>query len=176
MAPKVRLTPSFFDKIVSGSELAKKNSGESTSKLPQESFRKFFVSDVDRFTKEALHNTIRRDLTWLLNTLSFASARDLSKHPEVRTSVLNFGVKAFAGRSHSSRSELDNARAIRDAIKRFEPRLDKISVTPNRDAVIDQRGKIAYIIDANIVIGRDFIPIRLQTEIDVESSTVEVRE
>lgn len=176
MAPKVRLTPTLFDKIISGSELTTGRTSGSASGLSQAEIGSYSVADVDRFTKEMLKNTIRRDLAWLLNTLSFESAQDLSNHPEVQKSVLNFGVRDYAGRSRSSRSEMDNAKAIRNAIKTFEPRLDKIAVTPDPDAVADQPGKVSYIIDANLNVGRDFIPIRLHTDIDVENSQVEVRE
>lgn len=176
MAPKIRLTPTLFDKIISGSELTTGRTSGSAKGLSQSEIGTYSVANVDNFTKEMLKNTIRRDLAWLLNTLSFESAQDLSEHPEVQTSVLNFGVRDYAGRSRSSRSEMDNAKAIRKAILRFEPRLAKVTVSPDPEAVADQPGKVSYIIDANLSVGRDFIPIRLHTDIDVENSKVEVRE
>lgn len=176
MAPKARLTPSLFDKIISGSELVTGRKTDQNANLSQNEIRAFSVGDIENFSKEMLRQSIKRDLTWLLNSLSFESAQTLSNHPNVRTSVLNYGVKDFAGRSRSSKSEMDNARAIHNAIKRFEPRLKNVSVTPDVHDDASEVGKITYAIEGDLIVGRDFIPIRLHTDIDVEASVVEVRD
>jgi len=127
-------------------------------------------------TEESLRATIRRDLAWLLNTLSFESAVDLSDHPWVQKSVLNYGVRDFAGRSLGSRAQREHAREIRAAVLRFEPRLDARTLRVEPVMSTDNFGKISYIIEGTILGVPNLMPVRFRTDIDVETASVEVSE
>lgn len=176
MAVKVRLTPTLFDKLVSGNNLAGLGTEDEAPSVSREDFRGFAPANVERFTEASLRATVRRDLAWLLNTLALESAQDLSKHPWVQKSVLNFGVRDFAGHSQGDRNDREQARDIRAAIRRFEPRLDPrtLRVEPVRNA--DTPGKVCFVIEAELLGGPKSLPVRFRTDIDVETAAVEVSE
>lgn len=176
MGVKIRLTPTIFDKLVYGNPLAGLSEGDDAPTVSREDFKNYAVSNVERFTEESLRASIRRDIAWLLNTLSFESSEDLSKHPWVKKSVLNYGVRDFSGRSHSDRTEREHAREIRATILRFEPRLDPKTLRVEPLKRRENFGKISYIIEAAILGVPNLMPVRFQTDIDVETSAVEVSE
>jgi type VI secretion system protein ImpF len=74
-------------------------------------------------SKSRLRQSVLRDLAWLFNATRLEGATDLAKTPFVRRSVLNFGLPALSGRTASSLDMTDLARAIREAIVTFEPRI-----------------------------------------------------
>jgi len=70
-----------------------------------------------------LRESVIRDLEWLLNTGCLEISLELGSYPEVRKSVLNYGIPDISGTSargkDSSSIERDNKQAILD----FEPRI-----------------------------------------------------
>lgn len=82
-------------------------------------------------SKGRLKRTVLRDLTWLLNTTSFHTARQLDDYPEVRRSVINFGIPVLSGRYFSGVDWRELERSIHEAIVAFEPRIlpDSLRVT-----------------------------------------------
>nr|WP_221403839.1 type VI secretion system baseplate subunit TssE [Pseudoduganella umbonata] len=71
-----------------------------------------------------LREAVLRDLGWLLNATSLAAAvGPLDDTPLAAQSVLNFGLPGLAGRTASSVDAGTVARAIRQAIWDFEPRI-----------------------------------------------------
>ncbi|MFC4161733.1 type VI secretion system baseplate subunit TssE [Chitinimonas lacunae] len=73
-------------------------------------------------------DSVQRDLAWLLNAIRLESNIDLSPYPEVRNSVVNFGLPAFSGSMLATLNPLDLEKAIHSAILRFEPRIDPASL------------------------------------------------
>ena len=176
MFVKVRLTPTLFDKLASGNDFGGLSAENDMPTVAREDFRNFAVANVERFTEKSLRASIRRDLAWLLNTISFESAQDISDHPEVQSSVLNFGVRDFAGRTGGVAAEREQAREIRKAIRRFEPRLDPKTLRVEPQGRADSPGKVCFMIEGEILGGPQIMPIRLRTDVDMESQTVEVSE
>ena len=84
-----------------------------------------------------LKSSVLRDLAWLLNCGNLEVTEDLDDYPEVRKSVLNYGVPDLAGKTVSATEVGDLEREIRQAILNFEPRIlaDSLSVrvSINRD-------------------------------------------
>lgn len=74
-------------------------------------------------TSGQVRAVVQRDLTWLLNTTHLGHVLDEERYPEVASSVLNYGIPAFAGSFISERQWGEIERIIRRAIKDFEPRL-----------------------------------------------------
>ncbi|MFL0357700.1 type VI secretion system baseplate subunit TssE [Erythrobacter sp. GH1-10] len=176
MPVKIRLTPTIFDKLVSGNDFGGLSADADMPTVAREDFRNFAVANVERFTEKSLRASVLRDLAWLLNTISFESACDLEGYPRVRDSVVNFGVRDFAGRSHGRESEREQAREIRSAIRRFEPRIDPNTLRVEPQGRGDSPGKVSFLIEGEILGGPQLMPLRLRTDIDLESQTVEVRE
>jgi type VI secretion system protein ImpF len=82
-----------------------------------------------------LRESVIRDLEWLLNTGCLGITQELASYPEVRRSVLNYGIPDIAGGSASGKDNVKMERELRQAIQDFEPRILpgslKVSVTLN---------------------------------------------
>ncbi|MCZ2135191.1 MAG: type VI secretion system baseplate subunit TssE [Burkholderiales bacterium] len=74
-------------------------------------------------SKQRLKRTVLRDLAWLLNTTAYDVAGELEAHPEVRKSVINYGIPVLSGKHFSDIEWGDIESAIRESILAFEPRI-----------------------------------------------------
>ncbi|MCM2251778.1 MAG: type VI secretion system baseplate subunit TssE [Ramlibacter sp.] len=74
-------------------------------------------------SKGRLKRTVLRDLAWLLNTTAHHTGDQLSSYPEVRKSVVNFGIPVLSGKIFSGVDWRELEHQIRDAILAFEPRI-----------------------------------------------------
>lgn len=74
-------------------------------------------------SKARLKRTVLRDLVWLLNTTAHHTSTQLSQYPEVRKSVVNFGIPVLSGKNFSGVDWRELEHQIRDAILAFEPRI-----------------------------------------------------
>ena len=88
-------------------------------------------------SRQQLHAAVLRDLSWLFNAIrpepELASTRlkDLElwgRNKHAASSVLNFGMPAFAGSTKSSLNRVAMEAAIKKAISTFEPRIDAQSL------------------------------------------------
>jgi len=126
---------------------------------------------------QKLRQSVLRDLTWLLNTPNLASTEELAEYPEVRRSVLNFGVPSFSGVVQSRIDPADIERAIQEAVLRFEPRLlgksVKVKLLGNEEA---EHNSLQLQIIAEL--WAQPVPLRLflKTELDLELGAVHVTE
>lgn len=96
-----------------------------------------------------LRELVCRDLAVLLNSTSLDTSVDLSELPLVQRSVLNFGLPSYVGRSPKSLELRQVARDVEEAIRRFEPRLSEVRVTPDT-AGDDDDHQINLRIDAQL--------------------------
>lgn len=78
-----------------------------------------------------LRELVCRDLGVLLNSTSLDTSVDLSELPLVQRSVLNFGLPSYVGRSAKSLELRQVARDVEEVIRRFEPRLSEVRVSPD---------------------------------------------
>jgi type VI secretion system protein ImpF len=96
-----------------------------------------------------LRELVCRDLAVLLNSTSLDTSVDLSELPLVQRSVLNFGLPSYVGRSPRSLELREVARDVEEVIRRFEPRLTEVRVTPD-SALDDDEHQINLRIDAQL--------------------------
>ena len=75
-----------------------------------------------------LRDSVLRDLQWLLNTTNFGADHGINAMPRARRSVVNYGVRGWAGGRMSEVDFADVEAAIRAAIIDFEPRIMKDSI------------------------------------------------
>jgi type VI secretion system protein ImpF len=80
-------------------------------------------------SKSRLKRTVLRDLVWLLNTTAHHTSDQLTHYPEVRKSVINFGIPILSGKNFSGVDWRELEDQIRDAILAFEPRILPGSLT-----------------------------------------------
>lgn len=121
-----------------------------------------------------LRELVGRDLSLLLNASSLEVTDELERLPNVRASVLNFGVPPYTGRTTGTAERDRLARALETAIRRFEPRLMKVRVTPETvsDAAPDQ--ELSFRIDAQLWGQPAPHQVVLRTRIDTESGKAHV--
>jgi type VI secretion system protein ImpF len=171
------LNPTLFDKLVAGNDIGGMRGEEiEQAEERRESLRFLSVPAIERFNESALRATVRRELAWLLNTTNLESSVDLENYPQVRTSVLNYGVSDLAGKSLSSRAVLRRAREIRDAVQAFEPRIDPASLHVELAGQVERENSLTFVIEADVRSAVRAIPIKLRTDVEADSSAVTVRE
>lgn len=109
--PDQYLLPSVFDRLLDDEPDTQVETPHSRAQLLRE-----------------LKTSVRRDLENLLNTrISLYPVPD--DLPELKTSVLNYGIPDFTGLSMSSREQRERLRLlVEDAIRRFETRFISVRV------------------------------------------------
>ncbi|WP_290648313.1 type VI secretion system baseplate subunit TssE [Aquisalimonas sp.] len=123
-----------------------------------------------------LRQLVLRDLGWLLNTGQLTAVVPMENYPEVRRSVLNYGVPDLAGMSVSGADLQRLAESLRLAITTFEPRLRHVSVTPLDGDQEGRQNRLSFRI-AGELWGQPLPEqLYLHTEFDLEDATVTVHE
>lgn len=98
---------------------------------------------------EECKRSVTRDLELLLNTRSALLPTALAAFPDVAGSVVNYGLIDFAGKCMSSDTDQQQiCAAVRLAIERHEPRLDRVAVAlrPTKGAI----NRLEFIITAQL--------------------------
>ena len=106
LLPQDRLQPALLDRLTD-----------------EEPDKKHEPREARVLSKSRMRQSVLRDLAWLFNATRLEAVADLTKVPNVRRSVLNFGLPAMSGKTASSFDVTDLTRAIREAILTFEPRI-----------------------------------------------------
>jgi len=147
---------------------------ESIADLESESVRNVQRESLDRrmLSMRRLRESVHRDLSWLLNSMSLDMTEDLSAWPEVQRSVLNYGLPSFAGQALAALDSAAAARRIERAIEVFEPRLSGVRVTPEVAAEDAARGRLTFLIEAELWGQPASQHLQLQTNIDVGTGDV----
>jgi type VI secretion system protein ImpF len=121
---------------------------------------------------EALFNTERFEATPLLSDLENEQAPDnppsLADFPEVRRSVVNYGVPSFSGRSSRDFDRDVLAREIRTVLATFEPRL-KEGATKVTVTLGDKSVGLKIEIDAVLIMTPTPERMRLRTMINLDN-------
>lgn len=125
-----------------------------------------------------LRQIVLRDIGWLLGTGNLATTNDLSPWPEVAKSVINYGVPDWSGVSVAKLDAANLARALREAILHFEPRilprLLRVVATNERS---DTDGRpLHFRIEGQLWSTPGPIRIAFKTELDLDSMRVNVTE
>jgi type VI secretion system protein ImpF len=87
--------------------------------------------------KGQLREQLAFDLNALLNTVNMDSSFDLSEFPQVRASILNYGIPEISNRTIDEHRVADIAEEIRTALLQFEPRLQPEALVVTRDNTVD---------------------------------------
>ena len=161
LTPKERLQPSLLDRLT-----------DDEPEKRQESREKRVLSP------SRLRESVRRDLSWLFNTVNLASTQSLEGYPEVEKSTLNFGLPDLAGRTASSVDKLALERLLRRAVWDFEPRLTRSAVRVKLliDTEKMSHNAMCFAIEAEL--WAQPLPLRLflRTDLDLETGEVSVSE
>ncbi len=167
--------PTLFDKLVGDLKLEGLREEDVTAReAVRASMRFYTVPRLERFNEAALKTTIKRELNWLLNTTNLDAAQPLDQFPEVRTSVLNYGVPDLTGKSLDPKLVLQRGREIREAIETFEPRLDRRHLTVEIKTDADKPNAVTYIVHSDITEAVDALPVEFKLEVEHDQAVVNV--
>lgn len=161
LIPRERLQPSLLDRL--------------TDDEPSKT-RETISERV--LTMRQLRRSVLRDLAWLLNTGNLSSVSDMSQHPCVARSVVNYGVPDLTGRMVAGMTPKSLEGLIRQAIIDFEPRILPHSVRVRAMVTPGQMDRNAVSFEIEGDLWGQPVPVRLlvQTEIDVETGHFAMRD
>ena len=123
-----------------------------------------------------LRECVLRDLAWLLNTTPLSQTEDLSDWPEVKGSVIDYGIRDLAGRTLSGLEPSDLERLIRDCITAYEPRILHKTLRVRAVVPEDQEHRNALSFEIEGELWGQPVPTRLylKSEIDLEDGSMTV--
>ena len=122
-----------------------------------------------------LRESVLRDLNWLFNATQLSD--DLDDFPEVRGSVVNYGLPALSGRAASSIGLKDLTHELREMLLRFEPRLIPHTVRVHAESADEMsHNVITFRIEAQLWSQPIPLEIYKRTELDLESGQTKVVE
>ncbi|GAP34883.1 type VI secretion system baseplate subunit TssE [Piscinibacter sakaiensis] len=156
--PRDRLYPSLLDRLID-----------------EDPTRTTEPRDNRATSNSRLRESVLRDLNWLFNANQ--NSGDLSDYPEVRRSVVNYGLPAVSGRPASSLDLTELARALREALLFFEPRLVPHTVR----VFVEPKGGpshnvISFRMEAQLWAQPIPLEIFMRTDMDLESGQTRVVE
>ena len=161
LTAKDRLLPSLLDRLTD-----------------DEPSKQMEVREQKATSMSYFREAVKRDLEWLMNTVNLESVINFDDFPELRGTVINYGIPGLAGGTTNAEEFLVIKQMIIDAITNFEPRIfqDTLNVQIVED--LDRSGGniIAYEIQGTIW-GKPLPEaLFLRTELDLELGEVKVRE
>ena len=173
-----KINPTLFDKLAADLELdgLRESEGDANGEASRSTMRFYTVPRIERFNEAALRATVRRELNWILNTTSLESLVDLTAYPQVKTSVLNYGVRDLAGKTLSQSVIQGRARQIRDAIRAFEPRIDPAELDVGALSTSERENAVTYVIKANVTTAVQALPVEFKTDVELDTAAVTLRE
>lgn len=141
-----------------------------------------------RVTRDVLREAVRRDIEMLFNiermeatpvmTDTEAGRFEtpeslLADFPQIRSSVLNYGVPSFTGRTVTDFDKKTLSRELKEVLINFEPRLKPSSIRVN----IRHSEKLGMRIDVDAVLMLSPTPerLKLSTTIDLETGNAATR-
>lgn len=131
---------------------------------------------------KVLREAVRRDLEMLFNIERLeadflltdreasripTTARELADFPEVRSSVINYGVPSFSGRKGSDFDKEELERDLRHVLHVFEPRLKRNSIKV--EVIFSEKTGMRIDIDGVLLLSPVPERLRLSTTIDLDN-------
>ena len=115
-------------------------------------------------TEPLLRREVSRDLEALLNSIALESSVDMTGAPQVRKSILNFGIPDVTRRTIDEIGVNDIPEEIRTAIIAFEPRLASLHI--ERDKRVDPAElKVRFIVRADLTCEPVHVPVEFIADV-----------
>lgn len=128
-------------------------------------------------TEQQLRVSVMRDLGWLLGTPSLDTTESLDDYPDVQRSVLNYGMRAFAGANADQVPAARLEAIVREAIERFEPRIlpRQLSVSVSTGTSDEEPNVLAIEIRGEMWAQPLPQALHVRSLVDLESGEVDVK-
>jgi len=124
-------------------------------------------------TEPILRREVSHDLEALLNTIALESTLSLHALKNVRKSILNFGLPDLTHRSIDELGIGDIRDEIETAIKRFEPRLIRETISVARDTSVDIAAlKVRFLVRADLLCKPLNVPIEFTADLELDSGKI----
>ena len=158
---KERLQPSLLDRLTDHHPEKKKESATQQS-MSQKEFK----------------DAVIRDLGWLLNSVCLDVCVDLKPYPEVRRSVLNYGLPDISGHTSSTINVKTVENSLRQAIRDFEPRIirNSLRVKVHSDPSDMSNNSLVFEIEGAVFGQPSPFQVVLRSELNLECGEFSVKE
>jgi type VI secretion system protein ImpF len=130
-------------------------------------------------SKPRLRQAVLRDLAWLFNSVGWGARLDAAAYPQVARSVFNYGLPPLSGATASTLDVVDLERAVKHAIRDFEPRIDADTLEVEAiasEAFLDRHNVITIQIRGTLWAQPVPLEILLRTDMDLETGEVRVQD
>ena len=126
----------------------------------------------------AIRQCVKRDLDWLFNSHNFIPQNDLDEYPEIRTSVLNFGLPDLAGITASSIDLPGMEKILKQVILNFEPRIirQSLKVRLLANESMNEHNSLMFEIEGDLFNEPLPIHLHLLTQLELENGDVIIQE
>lgn len=165
-----RINPTLFDKLVADVNLdGLRDSDTGRASIDLGGTRFYTVPKLERFNEAALRATLLRELGWLLNTTNLNAVQDLSAAPEVASSTLNYGLGDLSGTLLTRNGIQARARDMREAILRYEPRVDRGSLEVEPSLESARPNSVGFVIRGDVTAAVQAMPVEIRTDVEVDT-------
>lgn len=121
-----------------------------------------------RLTVEQLKDSVARDLEALLNTRLAIPEQVLAAYPQVRNSILNYGLADFAGLCLTSAADREAVCAsLKAAIETHEPRLTEVSASLELES--GSVNRLDFVIKARLLLHPSTEPVNFNAVLQPSS-------
>jgi type VI secretion system protein ImpF len=130
-------------------------------------------------TLSELRKSVLRDLNWLFNATRLLKPEEAEAWPQVRNSVLNYGLPPLSGLTASALDPASLERSLKQAILDFEPRIlpDSLSVRATLEhESLEHHNVVSLHIEGLLWAQPVPIELLLRTQLDLESGQNRVDE
>lgn len=173
-----RINPTLFDKLVADLDFDDvRDDPKVEGQVSRAATRRLYpILKIERFNEAALRATVLRELNWILNTTHLGAIQNLKPYPEVATSVLNYGVPDMAGKLLQRRAVENRAREIKQAIRRFEPRIAPQRLDVTATAKDAKPNAVTFVIRADVTSAVMALPVEFKTDVEIDTGSATLRE
>lgn len=170
-----KFRPSLLDTLLAGARPPEDSAPDQADNAVFPGIRLY---SLDRMSEASFLDTLRRDLSWLMNTVRLEETMPLTGAPEVARSVLNYGIPDFSVRTFSSVDVQEASGAITKAIDTFEPRIDKktLAVRGEKRSRRNSVQSLTFHIHCQVGYTDDPLHAGFKTQIDVETGEAKLEE
>lgn len=150
---KERLQPSLLDRLTD-QQISKSRESTAQQSMSQKEFK----------------SAVIRDLGWLLNSVCLDVCVDLEPYPEVKNSVLNYGLPDISGQTSSTIEVKTIELAVKKAIRQFEPRVIRNTLQVKVHSNVDDMSHNSLVFEIQGAVFGQPSPFQivLRSELDLE--------
>lgn len=119
---------------------------------------------------------VKRDLDWLLNCGQYVPQDELQNHPDIKHSVLNFGIPDLTGKTVSGVDLGNIERILTKIINEFEPRIidNTLTIKVLADESMLDHNAVTFEIEGELWAEPHPLHLHLKTEFELESGEISV--